>query len=251
MFRVAAEAYDSFMGRYSVPLATPFCDFANVAGENLVLDVGCGPGALTGELVRRLGAGSVAAIDPSEPFVAAVGERHPGVDIRLAPAEDIPFPDDTFDASLAELVVHFMADPVAGLSEMARATRRGGVVAACVWDSAPDGGPLSRFWQLTQELDPDAEDESGYAGTREGHLVELFNEAGLRDIEGADLSVAVEHASFEDWWRPFTMGVGPPGAYIASLDEKRRAALEQHVRAGHPDGRFVVTARAWAARGRT
>ena len=101
-----------------------------------MLDVGCGPGALTAELVRRLGPGSVSAVDPSEPFVAAARERHPGVDVQRASAEELPFEDQEFDAALAQLVVHFMADPVAGLREMARVTREQGVVAACVWDLA-------------------------------------------------------------------------------------------------------------------
>ena len=118
-----------------------------MAAGRRVLDVGCGPGALTAELVRRVGADSVSAVDPSEPFVAAATERHPGVDVRQGSAEQLPFPDDAFDAALGQLVVHFMADPVAGLTEMARVTRRGGVVAACVWDHAGGGGPLSRFWE--------------------------------------------------------------------------------------------------------
>src|SRR5687767_7233341 len=111
-FAVAADAYDRFMGRYSVPLAPLFADFAGAEGR--VLDVGCGPGALTAELVGRLGEGAVSAVDPSQPFVEAVRERHPAVTIERAPAEQLPFADDEFDAALAQLVVHFMTDPVAG-----------------------------------------------------------------------------------------------------------------------------------------
>ena len=95
-------------------------DFGGVHAGQAVLDVGCGPGALTVELVRRLGPDAVAAVDPSEPFIAAARERHPGVDVRLSTAEDLPYPDGTFDATLAQLVVHFMSDPVAGLAEMAQ-----------------------------------------------------------------------------------------------------------------------------------
>src|SRR5688572_19161989 len=119
-FNVAATAYDAFMGRYSAPLSPQLADLAGVETGQRVLDVGCGPGALTAELVRRVGAPNVAAVDPSEPFVTAARERQPGVDVRLAPAEDLPFEDDAFDAALAQLVVHFMDDPVAGLKEMRR-----------------------------------------------------------------------------------------------------------------------------------
>jgi ubiquinone/menaquinone biosynthesis C-methylase UbiE len=130
MFTVAAEAYDRFMGRYSVPLAPGFCEFSQIAAGQRVLDVGCGPGALTAELVGRLGPAGVSAVDPSEPFVEAARERHPGVDVRRATAEQLPFADDGFDAALAQLVVHFMTSPLEGLGEMARVTRPGGVIAA-------------------------------------------------------------------------------------------------------------------------
>jgi len=145
-FDVAAEAYDGFMGRYSRLLSRQLADMASVRGGQRVLDVGCGTGALTSELVARLRPAAVAAVDPSEPFVAATRKRHPGVDVRRSPAEHLPFPNGTFDAALAQLVVHFMNDPVAGLAEMRRVTRRNGVVAACVWDHGGGMGPLRIFW---------------------------------------------------------------------------------------------------------
>jgi len=248
-FTVAAEAYDRFMGRYSVPLAPQLADFAGIAAGQRVLDVGCGPGALTTELVGRLGPASVSAVDPSEPFVAAARERHPGVDVQRASAEELPFADDEFDAALAQLVVHFMSDPVAGVREMARVTREQGVVAACVWDLAGGAAPLSVFWEAAHELDPDVNDESQMAGAREGHLEELFREAGLHAIEATALSNTVEHPSFDDWWEPYTLGVGPAGGYAASLDPKRQAELRELCREKLPEAPFNLTFRAWAARG--
>ena len=248
-FTVAADAYDRFMGRYSIPLAPQFAALADVARGQRVLDVGCGPGALTTELVRRLGEDAVAAVDPSEPFVAAARERHPGVHVERALAEHLPFPDREFDAALAQLVVHFMTDAVAGLREMARVTRKDGVVAACVWDHAGGQGPLSVYWDTAGELDHDVEGESELAGAREGHLTELFEAAGLHEIEETHLAVSVEHRSFEDWWEPFTLGVGPAGAYAAGLDPTRQTELRERCRERLPAAPFVVTAIAWAARG--
>jgi SAM-dependent methyltransferase len=247
-FDVAADAYDRFMGRYSRRLAPQLADLAQVRAGQRVLDVGCGPGALTAELVARLGAGAVAAVDPSAPFVAAVRERHPGVEVELAAAEALPFGDGGFDAALAQLVVHFMEDPVAGLREMARVTRPGGVVAACVWDHAGERTPLAAFWEAVRELDPDAHDESGLAGAREGQLAELLRRAGCRDVRDSALEVHVEHASFEEWWSPFELGVGPAGAYAASLTPERRDALRERCRQLLPDPP-ALTARAWAACG--
>jgi SAM-dependent methyltransferase len=248
-FTVGADAYDRFMGRYSVLLAAQLADFALIAIGQQVLDVGCGPGALIAELVRRLGPDAVSAVDPSEPFVAAAQQRHPGVRVQRAAAEQLPFADQTFDAALAQLVVHFMADPVSGLREMARVTREEGVLAACVWDHAGGRGPLGVFWEAALELDRDAEDESQLAGVREGHLAQLFRAAGLREVEEGAFSVDVEHPSFEEWWEPFTLGVGPAGAYAAGLDATRQAQLRERCRELLPAAPFVVTARAWAARG--
>jgi SAM-dependent methyltransferase len=248
-FAVGADAYDRFMGRYSVPLAPRLADFAAVAHGQRALDVGCGPGALTAELVRRLGPDAVVAVDPSEPFVAAARERHPEVRVERAAAEQLPFEDREFDATLAQLVVHFMTDPVAGLREMRRVTRGLGVVAACVWDHAGAQGPLSVFWEAVHELDPDVMDESRLAGAREGHLAELFQTAGLRDVEDGVLTVSVEHRSFEEWWEPFTLGVGPAGAYAAGLDAPRQELLRDRCRDLLPTAPFTLSARAWAAKG--
>ena len=248
-FDVAAEAYDGFMGRYSRLLSRQFADLAGVVTGQRVLDVGCGPGALTAVLVARVGARGVAAVDPSEPFVAAASARNPGVDIRRASAERLPYPDASFDAALAQLVVHFMTDPVTGIAEMARVTRPDGVVAACVWDHGGGKGPLGLFWQAARELDPTIDDESERAGTHAGQLTTLFGGAGLRQVEETALTVALQHESFDEWWAPFTRGVGPAGAHVKRLDADQRVRLRARCLALAPSAPFVISARAWAARG--
>jgi SAM-dependent methyltransferase len=251
IFDVAAEAYDRFMGGWSRLLAAPMVDFAGVGSDDRVLDVGCGPGALTLELVARLGADSVAAVEPSEPFVAAVRARAPGVDVRKAAAEHLPFPDGAFDAALAQLVVHFMADPIAGLREMARVTRNDGVCAASVWDYSGGHGPLGPFWRAAHELDPDLRGEADLAGARPGHLADLFAAAGLREIAETTLEARREYSTFEEWWEPFTRSVGPAGAHVAALEPDRRAELRDRCRSMLPPAPFALTARAWAVRGTT
>ena len=250
-FDVSADAYARFMGRFSEPLAVQFVELAQVRAGDRALDVGCGPGGLTARLAERLGAEAVSAIDPSESFVAAIRARLPEVDVRSGVAEQLPFPDDSFDLALAQLVVHFMTDPVAGLREMARVTRPGGLVAACVWDHAGGGGPLATFWQAVQAIDPQARDESGLAGAREGHLAELCETAGLTHIEPRSLTVNVRFATFADWWQPFTLGVGPAGAYVTSLDEARRELLRARCELLLPPAPFEVAASAWCVRARS
>jgi len=236
------------MGRYSRPLAVPFADFAGVPPGGRILDVGCGPGALTAELARRAGPDRVTAVDPSEEFVAALRRRHRGVEVVRAPAEDLPFEQGSFDATFAQLVVNVMDDPVAGLREMARVTRDGGGVAACVWDFT-DGGPLGPFWAAAHALDPTVEIGSVCPGSRAGHLAELFDAAGIGAVVEGAVAVDVEHATFEDWWEPFTLGVAPSGAYVAGLEPDRRSALRELCRERLPEPPFVVSARAWVTRG--
>jgi SAM-dependent methyltransferase len=250
-FDVSADAYLRFMGQYSEPLAARFADLAEVRPGQRLLDVGCGPGALTAELARRVGQDSVSAVEPSASFAAAVSARLPGVDVRRATAEQLPFPDNVFDGALAQLVIHFMTDPVAGLREMGRVTRPGAIVAACVWDHAGGRGPLTAFWSAVRELDPAAEDESHLAGTREGHLARLFAQAGLGRAETATLTVQVRHASFEQWWERFTLGVGPAGTYVASLTPDGRAELREYCRRQIPAGPVDISATAWAVTSRT
>ena len=248
-FDVAAEAYDRFMGRYSRQLSAPLLERSGLAPGDRALDVGCGPGALTGPLVDLLGADHVTAIDPSAPFVEAARERFPGVDVRQGQAEALPFDDSVFDAALAQLVVHFMRDPVTGLREMARVTRPSGRVLASVWDHGGGRGPLSWFWRGVRDLAPEAEDESALPGVREGELLALATRAGWADVDAFEVTVTVRHPSFEDWWEPYALGVGPAGDYVAKLDADARETLVAHLREVLPDPPFDVPATAWCVRG--
>ena len=246
----AAGAYGRFMGRYSEPLAGQFVDWADVPAGAQVLDVGAGPGALTARLVERVGAANVHAVGPSAPFVEALRERCPGVDVRQGVAEALPLEDDSVDAALAQLVVHFMTDPVAGLRDMARVTRSGGVVAASVWDVAGGRAPMSDFLRAVRGRRDGAPEERGQQGTREGELVEIARAAALRDVESGSLTVRVHYATFEDWWEPYTLGVGPAGDHVATLDDAGREALRERCRALLPPSPFDIAATAWCVRGR-
>lgn len=250
-FNVPADSYDRLMGRYSVQLVPQMLELAGVRAGQAALDVGSGPGALTTGLVGALGAEHVVAVDPSAPFVAANRQRNPGVEVHQGSAEELPFDSERFDVALAQLVVHFMSDPVAGLREMARVVRPGGVVAACVWDHGGGRSPVAGFWHVARTLDPAVHDESDFNGAREGHLATLFNAAGLDDLQDAVLSAALDYDDFDTWWEPFTFGVGPVGEYLASRDERGRDALRDGCREllGAPP--FTVSAEAWAVRGVT
>lgn len=249
-FAVSAESYDLFMGRFSLPLAAVFADFAGVTAGAVeaVLDVGSGPGALTDELLRR--GATPTAIDPSPSFVAAARDRHPGVEVVEGVAESLPFGDARFDAALAQLVVHFMRDPVQGLGEMARVTRPGGTVAACVWDHAT--GPLGVFWAAVATLHDgpgEPPSEAPRPGAHRGDLSRVLRAAGIRDVREEPIAVTVGFPDVESWWQPFELGVGPPGDHVAGLDAAARERLRDRCGELLPEPPFEVRAVAWAARG--
>ena len=249
-FTAAAESYDRFMGRYTRTLAPALVDATDVRDGMTVLDVGCGPGGLTDTLADRVGEGRVAAIDPAPQFVAACRARHPAADVREGVAEQLPWADGSFDATLSCLVIGFMKDAEQGVREMARVTRPGGTVAACMWD-IPGGGMtmLSTFWKAARQVDPNVAGEQGRPGVTRGDIADRFRRAGLQDVQDGHLEASADYASFEDFWDPFTLEVGPAGQYLASLPAERQDRLRQACRAALPEGSFTLTARAWYARG--
>ena len=253
-FRASADAYDRHIGRYGPELARALCDAAGVAAGQRALDVGCGPGALASELVRRLGIEAVAAIDPSPSFVAGCRARLPGLHVEEAVAERLPFADASFDRTLAQLVVNFMTDPPAGVGEMVRVTRPGGVVGAAVWDYAGAMTLLRAFWDAAVALDPAA------AALDEGRSMPF---CAPEDLAGAVVGRRSgrrprrrgrgrgAYDGFDDLWRALEAGVGPAGAYVLGLDVDGRAALadglQRRLRVGSRP--FRLTARAWVATG--
>jgi SAM-dependent methyltransferase len=253
-FRAAAETYDRHVGRYAPALGAALIEFAGIEPGMRALDVGCGPGALTGQLVRRLGAMNVRAAEPSEPFAEACRQRV-GVEVVSAPAEALPFEDGSFDVALSQLVVNFMSDARAGVGEMVRVTRPGGLVASCVWDYAGEMTLLRVFWDAAREVDPEraaAADEGvvmRWCG--EGELGELWQAAGLSDVRTGELVVSAAYADFDDLWAPLPTGIAPSGAFCKSLDADGQSELREAYRRrlGVGDGPFELTARAWAAVG--
>lgn len=248
-FDVAAEGYDRFIGRYSRELAPRFADFAGVAGGP-VLDVGCGPGALLAELARRVGAGQVAGVDPSPPFVAAARARVPGADVRSGTGEALPFGDGAFAAALSQLVIAFVKDADRMAAEMRRVVRPGGAVAFAMF--AHDGFDLVRtYWKAALALGGKAPDDARLPYRRLPELVGLCERVGLRAVATAEIPVEVAYEGFEDLWAPFAFGIGPTGEHLKAQPPARQAELRDGCfeLLGRPEGPFTLKARVLAVRG--
>lgn len=251
-----AEAYDRHTGRYGPELSAAFVRFAGIEPGMRVLDVGCGPGALTIRLAHIVGGDRVLAVDPSEAYADTCRQRVPGAAVRVGSAEALPFDDGGFDAVLAQLVIQALDDAPAAAREMRRVAAPGGVVAACVWDFRGGMPLLDAYWAAVRSLDPDGartagDDTANPWCTRDG-LRGLWEQAGLAEVETGELSAGAEYEGFDDAWFSFAAGAGFSGAYCRSLDDERRAALRDEFRRrlGVADGRFRLDARAWAVRGR-
>lgn len=250
MFR-KTDAYENFMGRYSRRLAPEFAQASGVEHGQRVLDVGCGTGALTSVLAGIAGAGGVAACDPSEPFVVQCRDNVPGADIRVAPAEALPFGDGEFDRALAQLVFHFVDDPAASVAEMARVTRPGGVVSACVWDMTGGMTMIGAYWAAVSEAGVPGESEVERFGGKPGQVAGLWRDAGLRDVQDRALTVSAGYRDFDELWATFRAGVGPVGVHAEALEGDALRAVREAFRRkiGSPDGAFELTATAWFAAG--
>lgn len=251
-FTTDGDAYDRFMGRYSRALAPAFADWAGVARGPRTLDVGCGPGALTEELVRRLGADHVQGCDPSPSFLAACRARLPGADLREGRAESLPFDSASVDVAVAQLVFHFVSDPPAAVAEMARVVVRGGRVAACVWDFEGGMEMLRNFWDAARTLDEHAPDELRVMRFgRPGELTALLSSGGLIDVTEEPLTVHADYTGFDELWETLLLGVGPAGAHLVLLPDDDREHLRAAYlkRLGSPAGPFRLRAVARAVVG--
>jgi ubiquinone/menaquinone biosynthesis C-methylase UbiE len=255
MFGGPAQTYDRFVGRYSPGLARAMCNAAGVRPGQRALDVGCGSGALVVALSVILGEQNVAGVDPSAPFVEAARAKVPGARLTVAAAESLPFEDGAFDATLSQLVVNFLSDPEEGLREMVRVTRPGGVVAGCVWDYGGGMTMLRRFWEAAAALDSaratSQMEQHTMRFSRPEELGELWR-SSLTGVTVSAIDVEASYEDFDDLWAPFPTGVGPAGAYTASLDDEEQSRLRDEYarRLGSPERSFTLRARAWCAVGR-
>ena len=251
-----ARAYEARMGRWSARLAPLFVNFAQIADDGRVLDVGCGTGALVRTVAAITRQSAIVGIDPAQPFLeyARTQVADPRITFERGNALDLPYPAGTFDYTLSLLVLMFLPHPEQAASEMRRVTRPGGTVAACTWDR--EGQEMtSVFWEAAVRLAPDAaaRAERPLRLDQAGQLAALWHATGLQHVEETALEMDMAFTSFDDYWQPHLTGDGPSGVYVAGLPPEHRDALRQalqeRLQANRPDGAFSLRAKALAVRG--
>jgi SAM-dependent methyltransferase len=254
----SGAAYESYVGRWSRPVATEFLAWLSVAQGSRLLDVGCGTGALSGTIAGLADPALLVGIDASVPYAASarLSVPHSRSRFAVADAQSLPHPDGRFDVAVSGLVLNFLPRPEAAVAEMTRVLRSGGVAAAYVWDYADRMELIRTFWDAALELDAralDLDEGRRFPLCRPEPLQRLFTEVGLQDVDVRSIDVPTRFASFEDYWSPFEGGQGPAPGYAMSLTEDHRTALRDRLRETLPilpDGSIDLVARAWAVRGR-
>lgn len=253
------SAYESYVGRWSRLGARDFVAWLGMPAGRRWLDVGCGTGALSQGILEHAAPSTVVGIDASAGFVEHARRlvSDPRASFRAGDAQALPFAGADFDAAVSGLVLNFVPHPARMVGEMLRVVKPGGVVAAYVWDYAGEMQLMRYFWNAATALDPAARDlDEGrrFPLCAPAPLAELARAAGLHEVETRPLDVPTDFRDFSDYWTPFLGGQGPAPAYCLTLDEERRTALREAIRAAlpvRPDGSISLIARAWAVKGRT
>ncbi|MCR4267291.1 class I SAM-dependent methyltransferase [Nitratireductor sp. ZSWI3] len=251
----AGIGYDSYMGRWSRQIAAKFLTwFAPPQGADW-LEIGCGTGALTETVLATSAPRSILATDRSEDFLAHARNAivDPRARFKVADAQSIPLEDGSMDVAVSGLVLNFVPDAVAALTEMRRVLRRDGILAFYVWDYPGGGiGFIDTFWKAAAEIDSEVrnlDEGARFSFCTEAGLSTHCWEAGFDSVEIVPLEIATEFEDFEAFWHPFTLGAGPAPGYCMSLDDALRARLKARLaeKVGL-QGPVRQVARAWAVR---
>lgn len=249
--------YELYVGRWSRVVAPVFLDWLQIPGGKRWLDLGCGTGALCAAIDRHCAPAALFGVEPSGGFLETAAADLAGrADLRQGSAVAIPLDDEAVDVVVSGLVLNFVEDLPAALSEMARVTADGGLVAAYVWDYAGRMEFMRHFWDAAVDLDPQAarlDEGLRFPGCRPEALVASFSGGMFGAAESTAIDITTRFDGFDDFWLPFLGGQGPAPSYVMSLEEPVRLRLREHLRARLPhqaDGSISMIARAWAVRAR-
>jgi SAM-dependent methyltransferase len=249
------EVYERLMGRWSRLVGEEFLNWLGLPQGLRWLDVGCGNGAFTEELIARCTPATVMAIDPSDDQLSYARTR-PGTrmtQFQVGDAQKIPFGDASFDIAIMALVLSFLPDPAKAIAEMVRVVRPGGWVATYMWDLPGGGAPVTPIYAAVKSLGlaPPLPPRPG--DTRLDAMRELWKTAGIEAIGSRVIRIQVAFANFDDFWDSNTVPIGPQGKLIQGMSpsarEQLRARLREHLPIA-PDGRIVYESFANAVKGR-
>src|SRR5687768_2579236 len=126
----AGDNYDQYMGRWSRQLAPQFLEWLGVQGGRDWLEVRCGTGALSAEILARCKPRRHVGLDPCEGFIhhAMQKIKDQRINFRVGDVQDLPMEDSSYDVVVSALVLNFIPDRHKAMREMRRVCRPGGIV---------------------------------------------------------------------------------------------------------------------------
>ncbi len=251
------DAYESYVGRWSRQIGDKFLSWLDPCDGLRWVDLGCGTGALTSQVLSQCNPKSVVGVEPSEDFLMLARQqiKDKRVEFRQGSGTEIPIGDQEVDIAVSGLVLNFVPDQKLTLAELRRITVPGGTIAAYVWDYAGHVQFMRYFWDAAVRLDPKARDKDEgirFPICQPEPLIELFENAGSRDVIVEPIDIPTPFSDFDDYWAPFLSGIAPAPGYCMSLDKEHRERLKNLLRETLPTdagGRILLAARAWAVRG--
>ncbi len=249
------EAYERLMGRWSRLVGEVFLDWLDVPKGLRWLDVGCGNGAFTEELIARCAPAAVMAIDPSEDQLAYARTRRGAktAEFRMGDAQKLAFDAGSFDTAVMALVISFLADPAQAAAEMARVVRPGGWVATYMWDIPGGGVPVDPVYKAIKSLGIHSALPPNPEVSRREAMQDLWKQSGLVTVDTRVIPIPIVYSNFDDFWDSNTVPIGPQGKLIEGMSTSAREQLRTRLRDHLPiasDGRIVYESFANAVKGR-
>lgn len=222
------------------PLTTALISAAQIRRGDHVLDIGGGTGQPSLSIASIVGnEGSVTYTDPSSGMVETARDEAKqrgltNIHFHKAPAEELPFENNTFDVAVGRLSVMFFPDVAAGLNEIARVVKPGGRVSFLVWGSKDDN-PF--FSCVTEVLDhfipPEIEDEDAPGPFRFAHpgkLSKLLADGGMTQIEEQPLPFRIAGpVRREEFWELRSEMSESLRAKLATLTSEQKSAVKEAV----------------------
>lgn len=222
----SAPGYKDGFAVLTSEAAAPLLRAANVEAGSRLLDVGTGSGVVAA-IAHEMGA-DVVAIDFSEPMLVEARRVVPDVEFRTASADNIPFGEASFDAVVANVVLHHLGEPDRALDEAHRVLTDGGRIACTVW-AAPDTlEAFGLFFAAVEEHAGSAELPHGplFGVTDDETLSSLFTTAGFSDVEIETIETTWKMPTIDPLLRAFGTW-----AQLDSFPADTRTAIEASVRA--------------------
>ncbi len=246
-------SYERYMGTWSRLVGDVFLKWLAPSPGLRWIDIGCGNGAFTEQVVERCGPTEVQGVDPSEAQLVFARSRPAArlATFQKGDAMALPFPDARFDVAVMALVIFFVPEPAKGVAEMARVVGPRALVATYAWDILGGGFTLEPIWAELRSVGINPVLPPSAPASRIEALRTLWTDGGLTSLETREISVERTFADFDEFWAisQLAPSLRPTIAATSAQDMERlkarvRARLKADAAGASPTRRAPMRSRA-------